>query len=221
MSSSHFIVKILVVLLAYHLSPITSYAQSFTQRIQNTVRGGGTLTIHQDATIEALVNGPHVTTRQQTGQQSQQGQPNRQRSASDDNRQQQAQGAGNNAATASAGNQQTATAGNQQTATAGGQQAADSVSQGTVRTRRVIGYRIQAFVGGKTRVDRQKAEQTGNALRSLFPGQKVYVHFYSPRWICRMGNYRTYEEARNMLDEVIRAGYDSATIVKGRITVPY
>jgi len=65
------------------------------------------------------------------------------------------------------------------------------------------------------------AEQTGNQLRMLFPNEAVYTHFYSPRWICRIGNYRTYEEAHNMLQEVKRLGYDAATIVKGRISVPY
>jgi hypothetical protein len=80
---------------------------------------------------------------------------------------------------------------------------------------------VQAFAGGNSRRDRQKAEQTGNQLRSLFPGEQVYTHFYSPRWICRIGNYRTYEEALKMLEEVKKLGYSSATIVKGKISVAY
>jgi hypothetical protein len=36
-----------------------------------------------------------------------------------------------------------------------------------------------------------------------------------------MGNYRTYEEALQQLQEVKRLGYTAATIVKGKITVQY
>jgi hypothetical protein len=36
-----------------------------------------------------------------------------------------------------------------------------------------------------------------------------------------MGNYRTYEEAHEVLTRVKNLGYDSAIIVKGKITVSY
>ena len=36
-----------------------------------------------------------------------------------------------------------------------------------------------------------------------------------------MGNYRTYEEAHQKLNAVKKLGYQSAIIVKGKITVPY
>jgi hypothetical protein len=89
------------------------------------------------------------------------------------------------------------------------------------QTYKTTGYRVQAFAGGNTRKDRQRAEQTGNTLRQLFPGEEVYVHFYSPRWICRLGNYRTYEEAHEKMLEVRKMGYESATVVKGKITVSH
>lgn len=84
---------------------------------------------------------------------------------------------------------------------------------------KVTGYRVQAFAGGNSRNDRQKAEQIGTALKQKFPDQPVYVHFYSPRWICRMGNYRELEEAQAMLAKVKAMGYKQATLVKGKITV--
>lgn len=85
--------------------------------------------------------------------------------------------------------------------------------------RNVIGYRVQAFAGGNTRADKQKAQQTGNAIKMRFPDQPIYVHFYSPRWICRVGNYKSIGEARRMLNAVKAMGYKSAIIVKGKITV--
>ena len=84
---------------------------------------------------------------------------------------------------------------------------------------KVWGYRVQIFAGGNQRRDRQQAERIGNEIKALFPTQPVYVHFYSPRWICRMGNYRTYEDALQMLSNVKKVGYNSATVIKEKITV--
>ena len=86
---------------------------------------------------------------------------------------------------------------------------------------KVSGYRVQVFAGGNSRNDRIKAERTGSEIKAQFPGVPVYVHFYTPRWICRMGNYRTYEEAHEVLTRVKNLGYNSAIIVKGKITVSY
>lgn len=86
-------------------------------------------------------------------------------------------------------------------------------------SRKVTGYRVQAFAGGNTRNDKLRAQQTGEAIKMQFPDQPIYVHFYSPRWICRVGNYRSYQEAARMLKAVKAMGYRSATIVKGKITV--
>lgn len=84
---------------------------------------------------------------------------------------------------------------------------------------KVTGYRVQAYAGGNKRTDKQKAQQVGDAIKMSYPDQPVYVHFYSPRWICRVGNYRTYDEAARMLKAVKAMGYKTATIVKGKITV--
>ncbi len=85
--------------------------------------------------------------------------------------------------------------------------------------RKVTGYRVQAYSGGNSRADRQKAESIGNAIKMRFPDLPIYVHFYSPRWICRVGNFRTYQEANEVLKEVKSMGYRQACIVKGKITV--
>ncbi len=86
---------------------------------------------------------------------------------------------------------------------------------------KVTGYRVQVFAGGNSRNDKNKATSIGNQIKASFPDQPVYVHFYSPRWICRMGNFRTYEEAEEMLRKVREAGYKQASLVKGKITVEY
>ena len=84
---------------------------------------------------------------------------------------------------------------------------------------KITGYRVQAFSGGNSREDKNKAREIGDAIKRRFPTQPVYVHFYSPRWTCRIGNYRTYEEASQVLREIKAMGYSGASIVKGKITV--
>jgi len=86
---------------------------------------------------------------------------------------------------------------------------------------KVDGYRIQVYAGGNSRKDRIEAERTNNNIKAKFPDQPVYTHFYNPRWICRMGNYRSYQEASEMLKLVQEAGFKQACIVKGKITVQY
>jgi len=174
-------------------------AQSFTQDIQKTVKGEGTVTIHQSKEIDELVNAPAAPAKKSAATTPKQ-----------DNT--------TDKSAAKSALAQTTTA-----TTEPADKADDDmpVTTTTHRTRRVTGYRVQAFAGGNTRADRQKAEQTANAIRSLFPGEQVYTHFYNPRWICRVGNYATYEEAHNMLTELRKLGYSSATIVKGKVMVAY
>lgn len=84
---------------------------------------------------------------------------------------------------------------------------------------KVDGYRVQAYAGGNSRDDKNRAQQIGNQIKAAFPDQPIYVHFYSPRWICRVGNYRSIEEATRMLNAIQALGYKQAVIVKGKITV--
>lgn len=84
---------------------------------------------------------------------------------------------------------------------------------------KVQGYRIQLFAGGNTRADRQQAEAIGRRAKRMFPNEPIYTHFYSPRWICRMGNYVSQEKASAVLRRVKAAGIKGACIVKGTITI--
>ena len=86
---------------------------------------------------------------------------------------------------------------------------------------KVDGYRVQAYAGGNSRDDKNRAQQAGNRIKAAYPDQPIYVHFYSPRWICRVGNYRSIEEATRMLNAIQALGYKQAVIVKGKITVQY
>lgn len=184
---------------------------TFTQRLQKSNAGEGKVTVTQSKEIDDLVNGPQdvVTPARQTtlptqsnkntqGNQNTQKQPERQTEEKPKHPQIAAQ----------------------PETTIDTTYTEDSRKK-VMKGYKVNGYRVQVFAGGNSRDARVKAERTGREINSLFPGEPVYVHFYSPRWICRMGNYRTYEEAHQILNAVKKLGYKSAIIVKGKITVPY
>ena len=180
-------------------------AQStFTQRLQKSKAGEGKVTVVQDKAIDDLINGPKIETRTTTN------------TATSQNKQ--------DTDTSSLGTEPTTPA---QRPIITQHQLPDTTatSDETIRKKvikggyKINGYRVQVFAGGNSRDARIKAERTGREMNSLFPGEPVYVHFYSPRWICRMGNYRTYEEAHQTLNAVKKLGYSSAIIVKGKITV--
>ena len=191
--------KVLVILPFYLFTFLPLTAQTFTQRIQKTTAGEGTITIHQDTAIDELVNGlASVATKPTTT-------PKKTTTAP--------------VKTTVTKVKETPVAQVKDTTVSHSQQEVDTTQITPKRVFKTVGYRVQVLAGGNTRQDRQRAEQAGRSLRTLFPGEEVYVHFYSPRWICRLGNYRTYEEAHEKMLEVRKLGYDAATVVKGKITV--
>lgn len=87
---------------------------------------------------------------------------------------------------------------------------------------RLRGYRIQVFAGGNTRQGKQEALRMQNLVRAQFPDVAVYTQFISPRWICRVGDFRTYEEASKMLRQLRQTGrFREASIVKSTIIYSY
>ena len=178
-------------------------AQStFTQRLQQNNSGEGKVTVTQDKQIDDLVNGTGSTTITPTPKQ----QTDKKTDTATNQKVQD-----NKSDKLSAPDTQSTMVLPDTT----------DIQKKVMKGYKVQGFRVQVFAGGNSRNDRIKAERIGNEIKGLFPGVPVYVHFYSPRWICRMGNYRTYEEASEVLRSVKQFGYQSAIIVKGKITVQY
>ena len=185
---------------------INASAQTFTQRIQQQNNNGqGTVTIHQDDDISKLVNSEVLNNKQHAAQQNTVTTPGTKPSTT-------------KPSTTKPATPNSATAENDDETEETSPDLSKKVMRGGVK---VNGYRVQAFAGGNSRKDRIQAEQIGNNIKSHFANVPVYVHFYSPRWICRVGNYRTYEEAHHMLVQLRNLGYNQASIVKGKITVQY
>ena len=180
---------------------------SFTQRLQQSKNGEGKITVTQDKAIDELVNGPVVTapTRTKTTTTQQKPTETQQKTTEKPAEKKELE-------------PKAVAVEHHDTTTV---DTPEEMQKKIMKGVKVAGYRVQVFAGGNTRNDRMKAERIGSEIRTLFPGVPVYVHFYSPRWICRMGNYRTYEEAHAVLERVKNNGYQSAIIVKGKITVQY
>ena len=178
---------------------------SFTQRLQQSKNGEGKITVTQDKAIDELVNGPVVTapTRTKTTTTQQKPTETQQKTTEKPAEKKELE-------------PKAVAVEHHDTTTV---DTPEEMQKKIMKGVKVAGYRVQVFAGGNTRNDRLKAERIGSEIKSLFPGVPVYVHFYSPRWICRMGNYRTYEEAHAVLTRVKNNGYQSAIIVKGKITV--
>ena len=211
-------IKICLSFIICHLSFNLAQAQSFTQQVQQQNAGEGKVTIHHDQAIDQLVNGK-ITITAPAKSQTEKTKTTTPAKTAPTNTQQHA---GAVAAHGSATHQGSTSPQNNTSTTAHQSEQADtstSVAEGSRHTYKTTGFRVQAFAGGNTRRDRQRAEQTGNVMRQQFPGTDVYVRFFSPRWVCRVGNYRTYEEAREMMYAIRKLGYESATIVKGKIIV--
>ena len=178
--------------------PFNLTAQTFLDRLQTKVEGQGTVTVHQDSAINQLVLDPQSTVDHSTTTPT------------------------TTPSTGTTPTTTTASTGTTPTQTTPGTGTTETVTTPTTttRTRRTIdGYKVQAFAGGNTREDRKKAERTANNIRAQFPNVSVSAHFYSPRWVCRVGNYRTREEAQHMLSALKNLGYSQAHIVKTRVTV--
>lgn len=58
-----------------------------------------------------------------------------------------------------------------------------------------IGYRIQVFAGNNTRQAKEEVQKVAKYIKTNYPDIPVYTEFISPRWVCRVGDYKTIEEA--------------------------
>ena len=190
-------------------------AQTFLDRLKKPTKDKAVVTITQDAAIDKLVNGNNATNATIETKKAPANTKKKDNTASHTAK----SNAASNTETPSSN---TATpSSNASTSHASSPEEPDMSKKVMKNSYKVTGYRVQAYAGGNTRNDRRTAETVGNNIKRRFPEQPIYVHFYSPRWICRVGNFRTYEEAHAMLLEIKEMGYKQASIVKGKISVQY
>lgn len=193
---------------------VYAHAQTFLQHLQQPKQGAGTVVVKQSKAIDDLVNGAFRSTETASTKATTAQTKTEKQSATTQNQ-------SSHTATTSTQKPQTATTEQPSTDVDTETTPIDMRKKVMRRSYKTDGYRVQVFAGGNSRNDKIKAQRAGNDIKQAFPEQPIYVHFYSPRWICRMGNYRTYEEANEILRQVKKLGFSEACIVSGKIVVPY
>lgn len=83
------------------------------------------------------------------------------------------------------------------------------------------GYRVQVYAGNNSRVARQEANDVAEQVKSEFPELSVYAFFQPPRWLCRVGDYRSIEEADAAMRRLKATGkFKEVSIVREQINIP-
>ena len=86
---------------------------------------------------------------------------------------------------------------------------------------KIPGFRVQIYAGKNSRESRAEATALGNKVKELFPESPVYTLFISPRWLCKVGDFRSIEEADVMMRQLQETGeFKELTIVKEQINIP-
>ena len=86
---------------------------------------------------------------------------------------------------------------------------------------KTFGYRIQVYAGNNSRNARNEAYGMASRVKEHFPELKVYTSFAAPRWLCRVGDFRSIEEADAMMRQLKGTGvFREVSIVKEQINIP-
>lgn len=83
------------------------------------------------------------------------------------------------------------------------------------------GYRVQTYAGNNTRQAKNEANRVAASIKEHFPELSVYTSFIPPRWLCRVGDYRSIEEADAMMRKLKGTGiFKEVSIVKDQVNIP-
>ncbi len=98
---------------------------------------------------------------------------------------------------------------------------AELIDKGDKKMLKTAGYRIQVYAGNNTREAKSQAEQTALEIAKYFPGITIYTPFLSPRWICRVGDFTSIEEADAMLRDIKKLKkFREVAIVREQVLIP-
>lgn len=90
--------------------------------------------------------------------------------------------------------------------------------QRTIKTR---GYRVQVYAGNNSRQARSEANRIADKVKEEFPDMPVYTYFQPPRWLCRVGDFKSVEEAHDAMRKLKATGdFKEVTIVREQINLP-
>lgn len=83
------------------------------------------------------------------------------------------------------------------------------------------GFRVQVYAGNNSRQARSQAYDVAAKVKEEFPDMPVYTYFQPPRWLCRVGDYKTMEEAHSAMRMLKATGvFKEVSIVREQINIP-
>ena len=95
------------------------------------------------------------------------------------------------------------------------------VGQSEPKMLKARGYRVQVYAGNNSRIARQEANEVAEQIKKEFPELSVYAFFQPPRWLCRVGDYRSIEEADASMRRLKASGkFKEVSIVREQINIP-
>ena len=84
------------------------------------------------------------------------------------------------------------------------------------------GYRVQICLAGNTKKDKAEAERWGRLFKAYYTDYNVYIAFSSPHWTCRVGDFKSREDAVALLEEMkATQAFKTASVVKSKINIYY
>ena len=97
-------------------------------------------------------------------------------------------------------------------------------ASGLPESQRVIkarGYRVQVYAGNNSRQAKTDANAVAQKVKEKFPDIPVYTFFQPPRWLCRVGDYKSIEEAHVVMRQLKQTGdFKEVAIVREQINIP-
>lgn len=89
------------------------------------------------------------------------------------------------------------------------------------RTLKARGFRVQVYAGNNSRQARNEANHVAQKVKEEFPDMPVYTYFQPPRWLCRVGDFKSVEEAHVAMRKLKGTGnFKEVSIVREQINIP-
>ena len=86
-----------------------------------------------------------------------------------------------------------------------------------------VGAQAQNIIKSLERTVQGKndAYRVASRIKEYFPELTIYTSFNPPRWLCRVGDFRSIEEADAMMRKLKATGvFKEVSIVKDQINIP-
>lgn len=196
--------KLTLILLAVFAITLSAMAQTpFTQHVRTQRAGEGKVRIIQDSIIEKVVNQPMTGKTAKPGKTT--GKTDKTTTKPKDD---------------TATHPDNAAAKHDNTEHENADDNETNKHVGSAKTTTMTAYRIQIFSGSNSHQDKQKAYDLAAKCKEKFPELSVYTKFVSPRWVCRVGDFKNLADAQNYASKIRAAHFTrEVRIVKTTIRV--